>query len=60
MKNYKVHDSISGDCLDILAETPKQAAIKYLKQDVEPNPHTGTWEWDLTVSYKYPYRKKSK
>lgn len=51
---FIVTESVSGEKLEVEAKTPKQAVIKYLKQDyVEGNPNMECC-WDITVNRKYP------
>jgi len=56
---YIVEDEVSGDSLEVEAKSPKEASIKYLKNDIEPSLKSDTWNWSLTVSRKYPQCKLS-
>ena len=49
MMEYHIYDAISGNSADIKAYSPKDAAIRYLKQDVEPNPKSNNWVWELNI-----------
>lgn len=46
---YRVYDEISGQSSDIEAKSPKEAAIKYLETDPEPNSGRREWIWNLNV-----------
>ena len=54
---YIVEDEVSGDKLEVEASSPKNAALKYLKNDLAPSLKADTWNWSITVSRKYPQRK---
>ncbi len=46
---YHVYDGISGDSVDVKAESPRVAAIKFLEQDIGIKLSLSEWVWELNV-----------
>lgn len=50
---FIVNDSVTGETLEIEAKTPKQALIKFLKQDYVEGDSNMECSWDITVNRKH-------